>query len=181
MATATAPAERPACAARATAQKQRAVYEAEADHKGKHTPAAERPASRMVTRHEILSTEDRDGERSYRYRWTHSGLTDVNGKPMEDLSGEDWARSPIEPLPRVIMEDRWTGLLRGKTDTSKLQERLDQVLIDLVEGVIRRSNSDAFAVVDGEVVGVDEVMDVDGIEDVIREWILERAPKVALR
>lgn len=129
---------------------------------------------------EILSTQDRNGVRVYRYRWTSSGGQDVAGKPLEDRTGEDWAYAPIDPLPRVILEDRWSGLMLRLGDATRLQERLDRVLNDLLEGVTRRDNgSETF--LDGELVSVDQVMDQDGLGNIIREWILERATKVALR
>ena len=143
------------------------------------TATAAKPASCPTTRHEILSTEDRDGTRVYRYRWTNSGLTDVDGKPMKDSGGVDFAEAPIEPLPRAILEDRWAGLTHRRGDASKLLERLDRVLGELQEGVTRRSG-DGSTVVDGELVAVDLVADTDGLEGVIREWILEHAAKVAL-
>jgi hypothetical protein len=35
--------------------------------------------------------------------------------------------------------------------------------------------------VDGEIIGLDVVMDIDGLERVIRDWLIERAAKVASR
>jgi hypothetical protein len=126
---------------------------------------------------EILSTEERGGERFHRYRWTTEGLSDVNGKPIPPSSGEDTAAELIEPLSREILLDRWEGLTG---DGTKLRDRLVRLLFNLAEGLTRRDmNSEAL--VDGEIIALDIAMDLDGLDDVIRDWMLERAGKVAAR
>jgi hypothetical protein len=128
----------------------------------------------------VLSIEERNGVRVYRYRWTFSGGQDAAGKPLPARTGEDWAYAPIDPLPRSILEDRWAGLMAKLGEATRLQERLDRVLNDLQEGVTRRE-SGSETVLDDEIVPVDLVMDLNGLQTVIREWILDRAAKVALR
>lgn len=119
---------------------------------------------------EILDRTQDGGEWHYRYRWA-----------VGEASGEDRASGPIEPVARSVLLDRWAGLVKGADgEASELLERLDSVLADLAEGVVRRDIGGPDKVVrDGEIIGVDMVMDNDGLEDVIRDWILERAAKVA--
>lgn len=141
------------------------------------TPTKQAPAPAKVrTTRELIETIDRDdGMRFHRYRWT---VTGGDEGPISD-TGSAW--QPIEPLSREILEDRWRGMLGGG-DTTKLGERLDNVLRRLAEDLTRRDiSSPDSAVLDGEVVGLDLVMDIDGLEDVIREWMIERAAKVAQR
>lgn len=105
---------------------------------------------------------------------------DTDGTPKEANSGEDWASGPVTPLSREILEDRWAGLLR-RQDATKLQLQLDKVLRRLAEDLTRRDVYSESAVIDGDVVSLDFVMDIDGLQAVIRDWMLERAAKVAVR
>lgn len=92
----------------------------------------------------------------------------------------DHAPASATRRPPEILEDRWAGLLH-RQDATKLQIRLDKVLCDLADDLTRRDVYGESAVIDGEVVRLDVVMDIDGLQDVIRDWMLERAAKVAVR
>lgn len=128
-------------------------------------------------RREIIGTEDRGPERSVRYRTWIEGYTTNEGKVVEPSTTEDVAVEVVAPVSREVLEDRWAGLLQ---DGSKLQYRLYRILTDIAEHLTRRDQS-AEMVVDGELIGQDFVMDIDGLEHVIRDWMLERAAKVAAR
>lgn len=132
------------------------------------------PGTRLSHERVLLSTVESRGERHHRYRWTVSGIG-PDGTPVEPLSGEATASEPIEPLSREILEDRWSGIAGEGT---KLGGELDRLLFDLAEGLTRRDMQDE-ALIDGQVVGLAEVMDTDALEHVIREWMIERAGKVA--
>lgn len=146
--------------------------------------AADKPMGDVNARRapaEILETIDRgDGRLVTRYRWHVAGGTYADGSPMAPSEGEDWASGPVVPLPREILEDRWRGLLH-RQDQTKLSRQLDQVLARLADGLTRRDIYSERAIIDGDVVDLDMVMDIDGLEDVIRDWMLERAGKVAGR
>lgn len=63
---------------------------------------------------------------------------------------------------------------------TKLGNRLLDVLSTLAEGVTRRDiGRPDEVVVDGQLTGLDIVMDVDGLIVTIQEWILARAAQVA--
>ncbi len=49
-------------------------------------------------------------------------------------------RTPMPParLPRMILEDRYTGLLAGAVRPATLQRDLDRVLRGLLEGLVRQ-------------------------------------------
>lgn len=152
----------------------RAATGGQSDADGASAAARRAPA-------EILETADRgDGLLVTRYRWRSEGGTHADGSPMEAHSGEAWASGPVTPLSREVLEDRWAGLLRRR-DATKLQRRLDSVLADLADGLTRRDVYSENAVIDEEVVGLDVAMGMDGLQDVIRDWMLERAAKVAVR
>lgn len=131
----------------------------------------------MAVAIEILQTEESEGERRTHYRRTFTGGKNVNGEPMGALVDEGWASAPIEPVPQEILLDRWDGIMGGG-NPSKIQSRLDKLLSDIAERLIRRDmESEAF--VDGELVCVDTVL--DNIQDTIRDMMIARAAKVAAR
>lgn len=128
---------------------------------------------------EIIETLDAErGVRSHRYRWTVAGGTDENGKSWPSTSGEEWASERVTPIPAEVLEDRWIGLM-GDGDSTELLERLDAVLTELADGLTRRQVGTDTVVVDGKIVGIDGVIDIDGLEKVIKAWLVERAAKVA--
>ena len=53
-------------------------------------------------------------------------------------------RAPMPParLPRMIVEDRYSGLLDGAVGPAKLQRDLDRVLRRLLEGLVRHALSE---------------------------------------
>ncbi len=68
-------------------------------------------------------------------------------------------------------------------DASRLEQRLNGILFKLADGVTRRSvGAPDPILIDGDITSVDQVMDIDGLMDVIHEWMVERAsrPGVAL-
>lgn len=121
----------------------------------------------MTTATEILSTEERDGELHHHFRWG------------EGPGDTDNAYERIEPMSREILDDRWRGMM-GTRRPSKLHERLDTLLFDLA-GRLTRRHIDDFALIDGTPTSLDVVLDIDAIELVIRDWMIERAGKVAAR
>jgi hypothetical protein len=134
----------------------------------------------LRTRHEILEERVEQGERHVRYRWTVTGGTTADGKPMADRSGIEWAMERVEPLAREVLQDRWNGLI-GTDDYTKLGRQLNGVLFDLSDGLTRRETGKPDTVrVDGGVsIGLDTIMDIDGLIVVIHDWLIERAGKVA--
>jgi len=135
--------------------------------------------AQAVTTYEILRTEERDDGLHHLYRWRVERGQNADGAPLPPAEGTAWASEPIEPMSRAILDDRWEGLT-GSGDSSKLLDRLDKVLSDFAERLSRRDISD-HAVIDGEIVGLDVVFSIDDLEQVIREWLTERAAKVAGR
>lgn len=131
--------------------------------------------------HEVLETRDPErGVRSHRYRWTVNGARNADGEPIESYSGEEWATERVEPIPPAILQDRWTGLVEvSNGDASELLERLDAILTELAEGLTRRELGAASVMVDGKITGMDCIIGIDELEEVIRDWLLERAAKVA--
>ena len=115
---------------------------------------------------EILDETDEHGRT--KTRW-HVG----------DTSGEEWAY-PMRPLPVEIIKDRWDGLMHAPIDPTKLQNRLDRVLWDIEQGLTRRPNTDVDFLVDGALVNGSDIMDLDGLQKLIRDWFIERAAKVAV-
>ena len=76
---------------------------------------------------------------------------------------------------RAVLEDRYEGLLHGRKepwDASQLQDRLDEVLADLIVGVIRVPW--AQYIEDNPSEGI-----IDDIEAMIRATILDRMAEVA--
>lgn len=122
-----------------------------------------------VGRREIVEVENVGPDLRVRYRWG-DGYGDTG-----------FAHSRATPIDRAILEDRWKGLVTRASDASKLQNRLDKLLYDLAAGLTRRDrHSSETALVDGEIVDVDHVLDIDGLEDVIRDWLIDHAQRVAL-
>lgn len=124
---------------------------------------------RATTPPEIVETFIRDGLQHHRIR---DYLSD--GEPHDS-----WAAEPIEPVARVILDDRYDGLMGTRRDATKLLNRLDAVLQRIAGDLTRRSVYEESAILDGEITGLDVVMDIDGLEDVIRAWFIERAARVA--
>lgn len=118
----------------------------------------------------VETIEDADGpDIRVRYRW---------GERPDDI---DFARVRKQPIDRAILEDRWQGLMHDGLDPSRLQERLDKVLYDLAAGVTRRlRDRPETAYIDGEIVDVDHALDIDGLERLIREWLIDHGQSVAL-
>ena len=115
--------------------------------------------------YEVIRVTDRDdGLRVRRYRW------------REDPNAEGTTTERVEPVSREVLEDRYQGLVKREGEATKLLLRLDRVLNDIAEGVIRRELGETIYM-DGKFVGSDVVMDIDRLEEVIREWMLERAAK----
>lgn len=120
-------------------------------------------------RRDIISIEDRGDTRHVRYRW---------GDGEEQTS---FATEVVRPVSREVLEDRYAGMM-GRGNTSKLLERLDRVLWDIAERLTCRDLSgDDYIYADGVIEHLDSVIEIGAIEDYIREWMLERAEKVAIR
>lgn len=117
---------------------------------------------------ETIEVTDRgDGQRVHRYRWTAT----------DGSTGTAAALETITPIDPAILADRWDGLM---DEGSEVYDRLNAALTDLADGVTRRDvGAPDEVVIAGEVVGVDTVMDIDGLMRVIRDWTLERAARVA--
>ncbi len=79
-------------------------------------------------------------------------------------------REPTPParLPRMILEDRYTGLLDGAVRPAKLQRDLDRVLRGLLEGLIRHALSEH----QGAVVAELETLLHQAIVDRVATWEL---------
>lgn len=131
-------------------------------------------------RYEILEERIENGERHVRYRWTIAGGTSAAGSAMGEHSGLDTAMERVEPMAQEILEDRWRGLI-GTDDWTELAERLNATLHELADGLTRRSTGapDTVRVDGGISIGLDTIMDIDGLFEVIHDWLIERARKVA--
>ena len=79
-------------------------------------------------------------------------------------------REPTPParLPRMILEDRYTGLLDGAVGPAKLQRDLDRVLRGLLEGLVRQELTEE----QGAVVGDLETLLHHAIVDRVATWDL---------
>lgn len=122
----------------------------------------------MHTVQELLpDVEERDGMRHQSYRWR-----------IGDDEGTESTKTPLEPVAAEILADRWHGMM-GRGNPTKMQQRLDGLLWDIAERLTRRDLGSDHVVIDGRPVGVDYVMEIDELEHVIRDWMLERATKVA--
>ena len=127
----------------------------------------------------VLVVEERDwsrGQRRVRATWTFGGTAGPR-------KFDEWATERSEPVALEILEDRWSGIM-GHGDPTKLLLRLDRVLAEIFEGVTRAGTVDErerWYIEDGQVVPLSEVLSVDELERVIKDWIMERAPRVAQR
>ncbi len=79
-------------------------------------------------------------------------------------------RAPMPParLPRMILEDRYTGLLDGAVRPARLQGDLDRVLRGLLEGLVRQPLTEA----QGAVVVELETLLHQAIVDRVATWDL---------
>jgi hypothetical protein len=138
-------------------------------------------APTITRRNEIIrETVSEDGERTIRYRWFLGGGESADGVPLEDSSGESWAMDRVEPMPRTILLDRWNGLI-GADSYTELGDRLSAVLDDFAEGMTRRGTGEVAYVDEHESIGLDVVLDVDGLIETIREWFIDHSARVASR
>ena len=79
-------------------------------------------------------------------------------------------REPMAPvrLPRMILEDRYAGLLHGAVGPAQLQGDLDRVLRGLLEGLVRQPLTEA----QGAVVADLEALLHQAIVDRVATWDL---------
>ncbi|MDP8905508.1 MAG: hypothetical protein M3N29_09410 [Chloroflexota bacterium] len=84
----------------------------------------------------------------------------------------------VKRVPRELLEDRWTGLMEDGLNPTELRDRLTTVLFDLATGLTRRDvGASDNVMVDGTPTGIDVVLEMDGLEAAIREWLIERASR----
>lgn len=122
-------------------------------------------------RREIVAIETTGEIQRVKYHWAFG----------DEPGGDDYARSRVVPVDNTLLTDRWHGIMHRGSNPSKLQERLDRVLYDLAAALTRRArHSSETALVNGQIVDVDNHMEIDGLEAVIRDWLIERAEAVAL-
>lgn len=128
---------------------------------------------------EILDVTEDEGMHAHRYRVTVTGARKADGAPIPDTSFEGFAHTPVEPVARDVLLDRWAALMADPHgDPTEAQDNLDKMLRDLAEGVVRR-DLEGNAIVGGADVALDLVIDIDGLEEVIRDWFLDRAAAIA--
>lgn len=113
--------------------------------------------------------EERQRDRLTRWRKVRRRKTTSDGVY------EDTVMDRLEQAPIELIEDRWDGLV---CDGSKLQQRLDRLLIDLSEGLTRRDIQDTVEI-DGQLTSADVVM-LEGIQEWLRTELIRRARMVAL-
>jgi hypothetical protein len=83
-----------------------------------------------------------------------------------------WPAPRTQPVPDAVLADRWCGAMWPAGNASELALRLYGIVDEMAEAVTRVDMVES-----GE--AVREVLDMDGLEQVVRLWILERVGPVA--